>query len=362
MAYTEPSDAIERSFDSLNLSPDQSAALTSYLDDGEGDGFVVDVYEPSTGGGVVVIEEDVEIAKLAGGGEYAAPSGDTIVLIETDEPVVLNTGPSTRSVAVIAGEGADDITVVSTSAGAAAPEGRAHATPATGEGGAVVFARGGDDLVSTGGGDDVIHGDEGDDVLIAGAGDDVLHGGTGADMIDGGAGFDRFVFDDLSLDDVAVTMAGDTLFVEDIATGETDTLVGVEFVAFADGGVSIVADDATDAAVARLYEAVLDRAAEAEGLKFWLDMVDQGLDLTAVAAYFVESTEFFERLGDISSAEFVEELYENALDRGSDAEGQAFWTGMLDDGAVSREGLVAAFAAAEEADLLHDYIHTMDDV
>lgn len=73
----------------------------------------------------------------------------------------------------------------------------------------------------------------GDDTLEGGAGDDALYGGPGSDVISGGTGFDIAGFDGLF---AAYTIAsqGNRVLVTEIASGDTDTLRGVEQLVFDD--------------------------------------------------------------------------------------------------------------------------------
>ena len=68
----------------------------------------------------------------------------------------------------------------------------------------------------------------------------------------------------------------------------------------------------------------------------------------AVAAYFLDADEFEENYGaDPSDEDFVEALYDNALDRQADDAGADFWEDALADG-LSREAALVAFAMSIE--------------
>lgn len=83
-------------------------------------------------------------------------------------------------------------------------------------------------------------------------------------------------------------------------------------------------------AVARLYVAAFGRTPEADGFDFWVDAYSSAAwTLPAMAAFFVESTEFNARFGAIDDPGFVTQLYNNVLDRGPDDEGLNFWVGQL---------------------------------
>ena len=100
------------------------------------------------------------------------------------------------------------------------------------------------DLFHAGGGDDRIDGGSGNDTLFGDAGDDILAGGAGSDIIDGGSGTDRAVFAGRS-DGYAVvydaSTANGTLRIRTLASGETDTLTGIESLRFDDATLDAAA-------------------------------------------------------------------------------------------------------------------------
>jgi hypothetical protein len=106
-------------------------------------------------------------------------------------------------------------------------------------------------------------------------------------------------------------------------------------------------------AVARLYEAALDRDGriDAGGLNFWIDAREGGLSERDLAAAFLASPEFEAAFGPVEErplAELVPALYENALDREADPGGLAFWQGVAARPGASAEGLLIEFAASAE--------------
>ncbi|QOR38456.1 hypothetical protein HNO52_07990 [Billgrantia diversa] len=98
--------------------------------------------------------------------------------------------------------------------------------------------------------DDEIHGTDdgvyldgalGHDTLIGGAGNDILRGGLGNDVLEGGAGLDTAHMEQ-NYDAYTVRFDGDGSIQMAGSGGDTDTLIGIERVLFADG---IVLDIAT---------------------------------------------------------------------------------------------------------------------
>ena len=182
-----------------------------------------------------------------------------------------------------------------------------------------------------------VDGTEGDDRLVPASGDNIINGRGGHDWVDLAAQGHR----------------GDTVQAQSDGSvqlahgGHTYTLVNVEEVRFLDG--RLVFDAADPAAqVARLYEAALNRLPEQGGLNFWIDAVQHGQPLNALASGFLTSSEFAARFGDTAAnSAFVDRLYLNVLDRPGEADGRAFWINSLDHGTARADVLVAFSESAE---------------
>jgi Ca2+-binding RTX toxin-like protein len=97
----------------------------------------------------------------------------------------------------------------------------------------------------------------------------------------------------------------------------------------------------------RLYQATLDRAPDVDGLLAWTNGLLNGLSVTQAVSGFVNSAEFQSKYGATSDVQFVTLLYNNVLDREPDAEGLSGWTGGLATG-LSREAVVLGFADSQE--------------
>ena len=105
--------------------------------------------------------------------------------------------------------------------------------------------------------------------------------------------------------------------------------------------------------VAHLYEAALDRdgAIDAAGLNFWVDAREAGLSQRDLASAFLAAPEFEAAFGPVDSrplAELVETLFENVLDRSADPDGLAFWQARAAEPDATAEALLIAFAASAE--------------
>ena len=115
------------------------------------------------------------------------------------------------------------------------------------------------------------------------------------------------------------------------------------------GLVTVYGDEGIADDIYLTYEAAFNRVADAEGLGYWVAQAKQGQNLTEISNNFLLSQEFSNRYGDdMSHGDFVEALYQNVLDRGSDAEGSAYWVEKLTTGQDDRAEVLASFAISTE--------------
>jgi len=110
------------------------------------------------------------------------------------------------------------------------------------------------------------------------------------------------------------------------------------------------------AEVIRLYKAFFGRLPDSAGLDHWVDARRSGLGLIRIAEAFAASTEFVDRYGNLSNRQFVTLVYQNVLGREADADGLAHWTSVLDGGKGRGDVMVgfsesAEFVAATAADV-----------
>jgi len=128
--------------------------------------------------------------------------------------------------------------------------------------------------------------------------------------------------------------------------GNDETVIvtaGVEkdFTIITNNGMSkIFADNADQAVVAHIYQALLGRTADAGGLDFWFDRADAGAALTSIAMGFMDAAEYTGETQ--TNAQFIDALYDGLLDRDGDAAGSAFWTAQLTAG-MSRAAVAVEF-------------------
>jgi len=82
--------------------------------------------------------------------------------------------------------------------------------------------------------------------------------------------------------------------------------------------------------IQQLYIAYYGRPADPEGLGYWATRVEESSgDLGTVIDAFATSTEFESRFGNLSEQALINNLYQQILGRPAEEEGLAFYTGML---------------------------------
>lgn len=102
------------------------------------------------------------------------------------------------------------------------------------------------------------------------------------------------------------------------------------------------------ARVWRLYQAFFLRQPDEEGFGYWLQLRNGGATLGQIAYQFAQGPEFQNRYGALSHAQFVDLAYDNVLCRPPDPEGRAYWTGLLETGALTRWDMMINFAELRE--------------
>ncbi len=197
-------------------------------------------------------------------------------------------------------------------------------------------------------GDDAITGTVSNDALYGFDGNDILIGAGGNDLLDGGNGTDTALYEG-KLAEYDVVASGARIFVTDhVGLDGRDTLVSVERVEFADFGLAFDTDGVGGQAY-RLYQAAFDRVPDAGGLGYWIDLMEHGFSLDAVAEGFATSAEFRDLYGSRpGNAALVNGLYENVLHRAPDAEGMAYWLDILNSGASTMAGVLVSFSESAE--------------
>jgi predicted extracellular nuclease/2',3'-cyclic-nucleotide 2'-phosphodiesterase (5'-nucleotidase family) len=101
-------------------------------------------------------------------------------------------------------------------------------------------------------------------------------------------------------------------------------------------------------AIFQLYDAAFDRGPDNAGFLAWADRVDNGATAKELAEGFLNSGEFANRYGSLSNADFIKQVYRNALERDEDASGLKTWMDALAAG-TTRADVLYSIATSDEA-------------
>jgi len=181
------------------------------------------------------------------------------------------------------------------------------------------------------------------------AGADVFRAAPGMHY-DGAGGLDVLAYTG-PISAYSVARNGDGSFdVKDLADKAVNHLVSIERIRFSDKTLALDVDGAGIAGQAyRLYQAAFARTPDAEGLGYWIGMMDAGQALSSVAAGFVDSAEFRQAYGaNPSNREIVEKFYLNVLQRPGEQAGIAYWAGILDNHQGTLASVLVGFSESSE--------------
>ena len=195
--------------------------------------------------------------------------------------------------------------------------------------------------------DDTLFGTSGYDNLDGGAGNDILTASGGNDILIGGAGNDVALYDAARTSASVIIEADRTLVT---VNSETDRLIGIERINFSDGILVLDVENDIAASVYRLYRAAFDRTPDNLGLSVNVDAIeDRGLSFKELANAFLQSAEFAAVYGSaVTTADFVNLLYDNVLDRSPDEAGFNGWSSLLNDGLLDRTDVLIGFSDSPE--------------
>lgn len=129
---------------------------------------------------------------------------------------------------------------------------------------------------------------------------------------------------------------------------ENDTLTG--------GGTSTTGSSSQDDSIGRLYTAAFGRVPDDSGVQYWSNQVNSNaMSYSGVAQAFVSSDEFTSRFGNnISNEQFISNLYQNVLNRAPDSDGLNYWMIEMNQNGMSRPGALIGFADSAENRALYD--------
>ncbi len=101
--------------------------------------------------------------------------------------------------------------------------------------------------------------------------------------------------------------------------------------------------------VAKLYVATFNRAADAKGLKYWMN--DSGLTVEGIARSFFDQPETQALYPDTLSNEvFISTIYRNLFNREGEAKGITYWSEELLNGSIDRSKMILAFINGAQSD------------
>lgn len=235
---------------------------------------------------------------------------------------------------------------------------------------------------------DALVGTDAPEAFSLGDGDDSVSPGLGNDSIDLGSGSNTVLgsLADLSGDVVVnfddndkVVYEGVTFGVEDltIEMGSAIVTVDVDGDGIGDATTTFTGDFSAAAfstnqtgggtelsvqlgataiqidGLVGLYDAVFDREPDGDGYNFWnYFLVSNELALPEIADFFVLSPEFVTKFGttgpELSTDALVDLGYQNVLGRDPDADGDAFWSGLIDSNEIDAGDFFASLATSEE--------------
>jgi hypothetical protein len=101
--------------------------------------------------------------------------------------------------------------------------------------------------------------------------------------------------------------------------------------------------------VGMAYDAVFDRAPDAEGLRRWTaDLASGATDLHGLVSAIAASAEFQNRHAEETNAGYVASIYHNALERGAKPAELSYWTDMLAQHRLDRIDIAVLIGTSEE--------------
>lgn len=195
---------------------------------------------------------------------------------------------------------------------------------------------------------DSITGGASNDTLIGGAGNDFLVGGGGTDLAWYGAGSSACA---TTFGSGTFYVRGTTSQIG------TDTQTSIENVRFADFTLETAWFSKTDAlstsqreSLVELYVASFNRAPDAIGLNYWGGRLYDGMTLPEIAkSFFVQPETVAAYPASMATRTFVTTVYNNVLSRAPDTEGLNYWVREIDTGSVTKDIFLLAIINGAKA-------------
>jgi len=186
------------------------------------------------------------------------------------------------------------------------------------------------------------------DQLIGSEINDKFYSGGGQDIFYGKSGIDSVIFQESSAKFNLSKIKEDWIVTKQYSVDQIN-LIDIEQLIFTDKAIRLDIDGVSATAY-RIYRAAFNRTPDIGGLGYWIDQMDKGMDVVAVAARFIDSPEFKLLYGNnIQNLEFITKIYNNVLDRNADASGLAWWANeMKTNPAKSWQKVLADFSESTE--------------
>ncbi len=189
----------------------------------------------------------------------------------------------------------------------------------------------------------------GDDILFGNAMDNMFDPGAGKNQVFGNGGFNTVVYGGARTD-YSIDYDDGVWGIEADDGTRLDVLHQVRGVQFDDTLFLIEAVADSSLIIGTMYLALLARAPDAQGFQHWTSAAFEGIDLGRITQDIGASDEFAQTRGLLDDRSFVESLYDTILDREGDADGLAYWTGSLSAGDVTRADIALSFGMSDEFD------------
>ncbi len=108
------------------------------------------------------------------------------------------------------------------------------------------------------------------------------------------------------------------------------------------GNAMVRRPEFTDSIVDDMYQRALNRSPDRDGRNYWTGLLNNDrISLRDMGVFFYGSDELFKRSG--TSGRYVDALYASLLHRSPDAEGRAYWAGLLDSGRATPAEVTGGF-------------------
>lgn len=193
-------------------------------------------------------------------------------------------------------------------------------------------------------------GDHRNEIMMGGGGDDVIEGGAGSDTAAYSGVSRDFEVSVRPGEDIIFVKDRSGL-------EGTDAIHNVEFLTFADATLdasSLVKASNVSASdflsLIDLYVAYLDRVPDALGLVYWASRLSDGMSMGDMAKSFFSSAEAISaRPQGQTLPEMVSNAYSDILDRAADADGLNYWVGQLQTGQLQVDQFALAFVRGADA-------------